>query len=170
LSFIGEADSIVSILVDIGTQSLIVGSMGSRGKIPKAAFADYVKPAKGVGDAPSYITPEAQRYYGELSNLLTARLEPEDEHILAQCAQAMSEIARSNVQLSSNGYTYQGPQGEMPSPWMRIRALAHKEFQVASVKLGLSPADRHRMTGALAAQEQAGGPADFDKEHGSESA
>lgn len=160
----------MSIFVDIGTKLLILGCMGSRGRIPKAAFADYVKPAKGVGDAPSYITLEAQKYYAQLSELLTTRLEPEDEHVLAQCAQAMSEIARSNVELARNGYTYQGPQGEMPSPWMRIRALAHKEFQVASAKLGLSPADRHRMTGALAAQEQAGGPADFDKEHGGESA
>jgi len=144
--------------------------MGSRGRIPKAAFSDFAKPAKGVGNAPTYITAVAQGYYAELAALLSTRLEPEDEHVLAQCAQAMAEIAQSNVQLSNNGYTYQGPQGEMPSPWMRIRALAHKEFQVASAKLGLSPADRHRMTGALAAQEQPGGPADFDKEHGSDSA
>lgn len=144
--------------------------MGSRGRIPKVAFSEYAKPAKGVGDAPTYITETAQGYYADLAELLSTRLEPEDEHVLAQCAQAMAEIAQSNVQLACNGYTYQGPQGEMPSPWIRIRALAHKEFQVASAKLGLSPADRHRMTGALATQEQAGGPADFDKEHGSDSA
>lgn len=144
--------------------------MGARGKIPKSAFADYARPAKGVGDAPTYINETAQGYYADLAALLSGRLDPEDEHVLAQCAQAMAEIAQSNVQLARNGYTYQGPQGEMPSPWMRIRALAHKEFQVASAKLGLSPADRHRMTGALAAQEQPGGPADFDKEHGNDSA
>jgi len=144
--------------------------MGARGKIPKAAFEPFSRPTKGVGDAPTYINETAQGYYADLAALLAGRLDPEDEHVLAQCAQAMAEIARSNVELARNGYTYQGPQGEMPSPWIRIRTLAHKEFQVASAKLGLSPADRHRMTGALAAQEQPGGPADFDKEHGSDSA
>ncbi len=142
--------------------------MGTRGPVSKKAYEN--KRAKGVGPPPAYISKDASGHYTTLAELLIDRLEPEDEHILAQCAQAMAEIALSNHKIQTEGMVTENSQGECVSPWMRARDLAHKGFHVASSRLGLSPADRYRLIGSLAVPEPSGGPSDFDKEHGSESA
>lgn len=144
--------------------------MGSRGRIPKGAFSDNTKPTKGVGEPPVTIDLSAQEYFRKLAALLESRLEPEDEHILAECAQALSEIEMCNAELRVNKYTYAGPQGEMTSPYIGIREKAYKRFESSCKALGLSPADRHRMTGALAAKEESGGPSEFDKDGAGDSA
>ena len=144
--------------------------MGRRGPISQTAFSDRAAPARGVGIAPTYISDEAKAYYAKLAELLKDRLEPEDESALAMVSQAMAEIAEGNVTLSRNGYVFEGPQGDVANPWVNIRDKAHKRFDVASSKLGLSPADRHRIMASLQAPEQIGGPTDFDKEHGGDSA
>jgi P27 family predicted phage terminase small subunit len=144
--------------------------MGSRGPVSGASLNAGKKHAKGVCAAPAYISVVAQGYYALLSQGLSERLEPEDTHVLAQCAQAMSEIAEANKQLSEHGYVSENSQGPCMSVWVKVRALAHKEFQIASQKLGLSPADRARLIGSLSAPEPEGGPSDFTDKHGNESA
>lgn len=136
--------------------------MGARGPLPKAAFSEPKAPCKGVGQPPTYISDEAKRHYLALSELLSDRLEPEDESILASCAQAMAEIAQGNVTLAREGYVTDGPQGPVMNPWVRVRALAHKEFQTSAAKLGLSPADRHRLAGSLAPKDASTTTSDFD--------
>ncbi len=101
-------------------------------------------------------------HFVALAELLGDRLEPEDESILAACAQAMAEIAQGNVILARDGYVTEGPQGPVMNPWVRVRALAHKEFQTSATKLGLSPGDRHRLAGSLAPKEQSNPSGEFD--------
>lgn len=144
--------------------------MGRRGPIPSAAFTNLQKPASGIGEVPAYVPKAARIYYDTIAQLLHDRLDIEDNHVVAHAAVALYEIALATLQLENNGYVAEKQQGETLSPWVHVRRLALKEYQIASAKLGLSPADRHRLVGAIAAQEQSGGPSDFDKEHGSDSA
>lgn len=123
-----------------------------------------------MGIAPTYITDEAKRHYAALAERLADRLEPEDEAAVAMCSQAMAEIAEGNVTLARSGYVIETAQGEIANPWVNIRDKAHKRFDVGSAKLGLSPADRHRLLAALAPPEDAGGATDFDAQHGGDSA
>jgi len=98
-----------------------------------------------------------------LAELLKERLEPEDEPLLAICAQSMAEIAEANVKIANESPVSDGPQGPVMSPWVRFRALAHKEMKDAAAKLGLSPADRHRLAGSLnAPPAEAPGGSDFN--------
>lgn len=138
--------------------------------MPRTAFNDSAAPKKGVGPPPPHMHLSAQAYYTQLAALLTDRLSAEDENTLATCAQALAEIEIANADLKVNHYTYEGPQGTMPSPWIAIREKAHKRFESCSKALGLSPADRYRMAGGLTPPEAGGGPADFDKDHGGDSA
>jgi len=144
--------------------------MGRRGPLPKAAYqADAQPNGTGVGEAPTWISDEAKRHYMFLAEILGTRLEAEDTYNLALAAQAMAEIAASNVMLAREGCTTEGPQGPVMHPAARFRALAHKEFQTASAKLGLSPGDRQRISSSLNVKEPTG-PSDFQAEHGGDGA
>ena len=136
--------------------------MGARGPLPKAAFAQPMKPGRGVGEPPTYITDDAKMHYMALASLLKDRLEPEDEATLAHCSQAMAEIALANVSLQRDDYVTSGPQGPVMNPWVRVRDLAHKRFDSAAAKLGLSPADRIKIKASLAEITPDVGSPDFD--------
>ena len=144
--------------------------MGRRGPISAIAFQPTAQPTRGIGDAPDHVLIGAKRYYEQLRRQLGERLEPEDADLVGQAATALYEIFLSNVELITNGYVTEKQQGPTTSPWIQVRKLAHAEFRAAAQKLGLSPADRHRMVGAAQAGELVGGPSDFDKEHGADSA
>lgn len=139
--------------------------MGARGPVSKAALADPQKPARGVGPAPNTISQSAKRIYGEMAAMLSDRLEPEDESQLAICAQALHEITLSNLSLESEGYTVDGPQGPVVNAWVKVRSLAHAQFEKSAKALGLSPADRARMKSTLTANQEVGDPA-FDANEG----
>jgi len=142
--------------------------MGNRGPLPKSAFSEATKAPKGVGLPPAHLNKQAKLYYTYLADLLSDRLEPEDETILAECAQAMAEIAMVNATFTTvDDYMTMGAQGPGVHPLVRVRTLAQKQFLAASAKLGLSPSDRHRLMGNLKPEgDQTGGPADFDKDGG----
>lgn len=143
--------------------------MGRRGPISKASAGQQAQHvAAGVPPAPDSISAEAKKHYETLAETLKGRLEPEDAPLLEICAQAMAEIAMMNGVLKSEGYFLDGQEGgSYKHPALDIRSMAHKQFKEAATQLGLSPASRFRLVGALGNSEQpAGGPADFDAEHG----
>jgi len=144
--------------------------MGRRGPIPDAAFQTPAEQARGIGEPPEHVSKPAWRYYNQIKDMINIRLDPEDADIVGQAAQALYEIATANAELQVNGYVIEKQQGPTVSPWILVRKNAHAEFRAAAQKLGLSPADRHRMVGAAQSGELVGGPADFDKEHGADSA
>lgn len=148
--------------------------MGKRGPLPKASAGQQPQTVgAGVPPAPDSISPEAKKHYESLAESLAGRLEPEDAPLLAICAQALHEIAMCNQILRSEGYftTSQKTGGDFKHPALDVRSMAHKQFKEAATQLGLSPAARFRLVGALGNdQPTAGGPAEFDAQHGEESA
>jgi P27 family predicted phage terminase small subunit len=88
--------------------------------------------------------------------------------MVAICAQCLAEIEDMNQVLRKDTYFIESDKGgTYAHPAINIRSMAHKQFKEAAAQLGLSPAARHRLTGALGnGAEAAGGPADFDAEHG----
>lgn len=143
-------------------------NMGKRGPVPRAAFGGGVQPPKGVGEAPIHLSKAGKHYYDSLAEKLADRLEPEDEAVLAECAQAMAEIEMVNASLSKmDDYMVMGSQGPAIHPMVRVRELAYSRFERAAKALGITPADRARLRGALKpAEEEAGGPAAFDADGG----
>lgn len=144
--------------------------MGDRGPVAQSAFRKRATPAKGVGKPPTTINDDAKRIYLRLSKILSDRLEPEDEDVLAQVSQSLAEIAMANVALARDGYVVTNSQGEAPSPWVRVRALAHAEFKSGAIQLGLTPSSRMRIKSLLETPEEQGGPAAFDSQTGEHSA
>ena len=145
--------------------------MGRRGPVSKASAGQTAQNYVGAGapPAPDSISAEAKKHYDTLAETLSGRLEPEDSPLLAICAQAMAEIAMCNQTLASEGYfmTSDKTGGDYKHPALDVRSMAHKQFKEAATQLGLSPASRFRLVGVLGNTEQpAGGPADFDAEHG----
>lgn len=144
--------------------------MGDRGPVARSAFARKAKPAKGVGKPPTTINDDAKRIYMRLAEILADRLEPEDEDVLAQVSQSLAEIAMANVALAREGYIVTNSQGEVPSPWIGIRAKAHVEFKAGAIQLGLTPSARMRIKSQLEKPEDQGGPSAFDQQTGEHSA
>ncbi len=107
------------------------------------------KPREGVPTRPAWLLPEAKREW----NRLVAELEPiglltkVDRATLAAFCQCWARYVEAEADITAGGIDYvtdKGFHGTRPSVGMTVKML--EKMATYGAKLGLSPADRTRLT------------------------
>lgn len=145
--------------------------MGLRGPAPKPTALKVLegnpghrplnkaepKPDRTMPQCPSWLRPEAKAEWKRVAGKLhkAGILTSVDRAVLALYCQAWARWREAEEKVKEFGQTAMSSKGtEYMSPWLTAAMSAEKSVMTAAAKLGMSPADRTRLSSDDGQQEE----------------